>query len=47
MLTYMMVGYLVIWALAFAFILSMWSRSRRLEAELEAVRGMVDRLDQE
>lgn len=47
MLVYMMVGYLVIWALAFAFIFSMWSKSRRLERDLDAVRVMVDRLDQE
>jgi CcmD family protein len=47
MLGYMMAGYLVIWALAFAFILSMWGKSRRLERDLEAVRVMVDQLDQD
>jgi CcmD family protein len=47
MLGYMMAGYLVIWALAFAFILSMWSKSRRLERELDAVRVMMDHLDQD
>jgi CcmD family protein len=44
---YMMVGYLVIWALAFGFIFNMWSKSRRLERDLEAVRIMVDQLDQD
>jgi CcmD family protein len=47
MLGYMMAGYLIIWVLAFAFILSMWSKSRRLERDLEAVRIMVEQLDQE
>ena len=44
---YMMAGYLVIWVLAFAFVLSMWSRSRRLERDLESIHILVDRLDQE
>jgi CcmD family protein len=47
MLAYMMAGYLVIWALAFVFVFNMWSRSRRLEHDLEAVRIMVDQLDQD
>jgi CcmD family protein len=47
MLGYMMAGYLVIWALAFAFIFSMWSKSRRLERDLDSVRIMVDQLDQD
>ena len=46
-LNYMMIGYLVIWALAFAFVLNIWVRSRRLERELELVRQLVDDLDQE
>jgi len=41
-LGFMMAGYLVIWALAFGFIFSMWSRSQRLEKELEAVRLLVE-----
>jgi CcmD family protein len=47
MLVFMMAGYIVIWVLAFVFVLSMWSKSRRLERQLESVRVMVDRLDQE
>jgi CcmD family protein len=43
----MMAGYLIIWMLAFGFILSMWHKSRRLERELEAVRSMVEQLDRE
>ena len=46
-LPYMMAGYLVIWALAFAFVFSLWARSRRLEHDLEAVRQLVEELDQE
>jgi CcmD family protein len=47
MLVFMMAGYIVIWVLAFVFVLSMWNKSRRLERELESVRVMVDRLDRE
>jgi CcmD family protein len=46
-LNYMMAGYLVIWGLAFGFVFNLWSRSRRLESELEHVRQLVDDLDQE
>ncbi len=46
-LGYMMAGYLVIWGLAFGLLFSMWSRSRRLERELESVRLLVDELDRE
>jgi CcmD family protein len=46
-LNYMFAGYLVIWALAFALVFSMWARSRRLEGELEAVRQLVEELDRE
>ena len=47
MLGYLMAGYLIIWVLAFVFILSMWSKSRRLERDLEAIRILVEQLDQE
>lgn len=46
-LSYMMVGYLIIWALAFGFIFSMWARSQRLERELESVKLLVEELEQE
>jgi len=46
-LNYMFAGYLVIWALAFGFVFSMWARSRKLERDLEAVRQLVDELDRE
>jgi len=46
-LSYMMAGYLIIWMLAFGFILSMWQKSRRLERDLEAVRSLVEQLDRE
>lgn len=46
-LGYMMAGYLVIWALAFGFILSTWARGRKVERELAVVRQLVDELDQE
>ncbi len=46
-LDFMAAGYLVIWAIAFVFVFSMWARSRRLEKELEVVRLLVDELDQE
>jgi len=46
-LNFMMAGYLIIWALAFAFIFSMWSHSRRLERELETVRTLVEEWEQE
>ena len=42
-LNYMMAGYLVIWGLAFGFVFNLWSRSRRLESELEKIlRGVVN-----
>ena len=44
-LTFMMIGYLVIWALAFGFIFNMWAVSRRTEKELEAVRVLVEELE--
>jgi hypothetical protein len=46
-LGYMMVGYLVIWALAFGLVFKIWAQGRRLERDLQAVRQMVDELDQE
>lgn len=46
-LNYMFAGYLVIWALAFGLVFSMWARSRRLEGELQAVRQLVEELDRE
>ncbi len=46
-LNYMFGGYLVIWALAFVLVFSMWARSRRLEDELQAVRQLVEELDRE
>ena len=46
-LNYMLAGYLVIWALAFGFVFSMWTRSRRLEQELAAVRRLVEELERE
>jgi CcmD family protein len=46
-LPYMMAGYLIIWALAFAFVFNLWARSRRLERDLETVRQLVEELDQE
>ena len=46
-LNYMFAGYLVIWALAFGFVCSLWARSKRLERELEAVRQLVEALDKE
>lgn len=46
-LPYMMAAYLIIWALAFGLVFSLWTRSRRLERELEVVRQMVEELDHE
>lgn len=46
-LSYMMVGYMVIWALAFGLVFKIWAQSQRLERDLQAVRQMVDELDQE
>ena len=44
-LGYMMAGYLVIWALTFGCIISIWTRGRKVERELAAVRQLVDELD--
>ena len=44
-LNYMMIGYLVIWALAFGLVFKIWTQGRRLERDLEAVRQMVEDLD--
>ena len=46
-LSYMMAGYMIIWALAFGLVFKIWAQGRRLERELQAVRQMVDELDQE
>lgn len=46
-LPYMMAGYVIIWALAFALVFSMWAKSRKLERDLEAVRQLVEELNQE
>lgn len=46
-LGFMAAGYLVVWAIAFVFVFSMWARSRRLERELEAVRLLLAEMDQE
>ncbi len=46
-LDYMMVGYLIIWGLAFGLVFNIWSRSRRLEDELQVVRQMMDDREQE
>ena len=43
-LGYMMIGYLVIWALAFGLVFKIWVQGRRLERDLQAVRQMVDEL---
>ncbi len=46
-LNYMMIGYLVIWALAFGLVFKIWAQGKRLESDLQTVRQMVDDLDQE
>ena len=38
---YMMIGYLVIWALAFGLMINTWLKSRKIEQKLEAVRALV------
>jgi hypothetical protein len=45
-LSYMLAGYLVIWALAFGFVFSIWARSRRLEQEVAELRRLVEKLEQ-
>ena len=44
-LTYMMVGYVIIWALAFGLVFKIWNQGKRLERDLEAVRQLVEDLE--
>ena len=44
-LTYMMVGYVIIWALAFGLVFKIWTQGKRLERDLEAVRQLVEDLE--
>ncbi|MGH9391094.1 MAG: CcmD family protein [Vicinamibacteria bacterium] len=40
---YLFAGYAVIWILLFAYILSISSKQRKLEMELETLRKLLDR----
>ena len=42
---FMFASYLIIWALAFGLVFSMWARSRRLERDLQAIRELLKELE--
>jgi hypothetical protein len=41
-MTYLVAAYLVFWAISFGLVLSMVFRQRRLQADLQALREIVD-----
>jgi len=42
---YLLVAYAVFWALTFVLVLTMWSRQRRLEREIEALEARLGKKD--
>jgi hypothetical protein len=42
-LAYLMAGYAAFWVLSFAFVFSLWARTRNLEKDIEVLRQLVDK----
>lgn len=40
-LVYLLIAYLIFWALTFVLVGSIWLRQRRLESEIAALRAMM------
>lgn len=41
-MAYMVAAYVVLWAISFGLVLSIWLRQRKLESDLQALRVFVD-----